>query len=77
VSSLDSETYDLRGLKCPLPVLKTKKRLASMASGATLAIETSDPLATIDIPHFCSEYGHRLLDSSKTDDGHRFLIRKG
>lgn len=77
MSSLEPETYDLRGLKCPLPVLKTQKRLASVAPGATLAIETSDPLAVIDITHFCSENGHILLESAKTEDGHRFLIRKG
>jgi tRNA 2-thiouridine synthesizing protein A len=77
VSSLETETYDLRGLKCPLPVLKTRKRLASMVSGAMLAVETSDPLAAIDIPHFCNENGHVLLDSARTADGHRFLIRRG
>lgn len=77
MSSLDIETCDLRGLKCPLPVLKTQKRLASMASGATLAVDTTDPLAIIDIPHFCAEHGHALLDSAATEDGHRFLIRKG
>jgi tRNA 2-thiouridine synthesizing protein A len=74
---LDSEVYDLRGLKCPLPVLKTRKRMKSMQSGAVLAIETSDPLAVIDIPHFCNEDGHSLLENEKTQSGHRFLIRKG
>jgi tRNA 2-thiouridine synthesizing protein A len=76
VNSPDAETYDLRGLKCPLPVLKTAKRLASMPNGAALAVETSDPLAVIDIPHFCTENGHTLLDQAATADGHRFLIRK-
>ena len=71
------EVYDLRGLKCPLPVLKTRKRLEHLPSGATLWIETTDPLAVIDIPHFCSEKGHALEFSERTDDGHRFLIRKG
>jgi tRNA 2-thiouridine synthesizing protein A len=74
---LDTEVYDLRGLKCPLPVLKTRKRMKSMQSGAVLAIETSDPLAVIDIPHFCNEDGHSLLENEKTQSGHRFLIRKG
>jgi len=76
VSSPDAGAYDLRGLKCPLPVLKTKKRLASLAVGATLTVETSDPLAVIDIPHFCNENGHALIESTKTSDGHRFVIRK-
>jgi tRNA 2-thiouridine synthesizing protein A len=71
-----SGLYDLRGLKCPLPVLKTRRRLKSMASGAELAIETTDPLAGIDIPHFCAQEGHQLVSSERTDTGHRFLIRK-
>ncbi|MFA7416800.1 MAG: sulfurtransferase TusA family protein [Rhizobium sp.] len=69
--------YDLTGLKCPLPVLKTRRRLATMDRGAELRIETTDPLAVIDIPHFCRENGHELLKSEKTESGHRFLIRKG
>lgn len=69
--------YDLRGLKCPLPVLKTRRRLKDMPSGTELAIETTDPLAGIDIPHFCNQEGHELIRSEKTETGHRFLIRKG
>jgi len=69
--------YDLKGLKCPLPVLKTRRRLATMDRGAELRIETTDPLAVIDIPHFCKENGHELLISEKIESGHRFLIRKG
>ncbi|MCT7667594.1 sulfurtransferase TusA family protein [Shinella kummerowiae] len=72
----DIETYDLRGLKCPLPVMKTRKRLSSMAAGAALWVETTDPLAVIDIPHFCHEDGHALEASERGEAGHRFLIRK-
>jgi tRNA 2-thiouridine synthesizing protein A len=68
--------YDLKGLKCPLPVLKTRKRLASMQSGATLVVETTDPLAVIDITHLCNQDGHRLIASEKTPHGHRFEIVK-
>lgn len=71
-----SEIYDLRGLKCPLPVLKARKRLSSMAAGSMLWVETTDPLAVIDIPHFCHEDGHKLEASERIDDCHRFLIRK-
>ena len=69
--------YDLRGLKCPLPVLKTRRKMSSLVSGALIQVETTDPLAGIDIPHFCNEDGHELVDTEKTDTGHRFLIRKG
>jgi tRNA 2-thiouridine synthesizing protein A len=68
--------YDLKGLKCPLPVLKTRKKLAQLAPGTELQIETTDPLAGIDIPHFCDQEGHALLSAERTDTGHRFLIRR-
>jgi tRNA 2-thiouridine synthesizing protein A len=71
------EIYDLKGLKCPLPVLRTRRRLADMPSGSELTIETTDPLAVIDIPHFCQQDGHQLLKSTRTETGHRFHIRKG
>ena len=73
----DTPIYDLRGLKCPLPVLKTRRRMADLKPGDELIIETSDPLAGIDIPHFCNEDGHELLEATKLDNGHRFRIRKG
>ena len=73
----EAETYDLKGLNCPLPVLRTRKRLAGMGAGALLWIETTDPLAVIDIPAFCAEDGHRLVSSETAGDGHRFLIERG
>ena len=69
--------YDLKGLKCPLPVLKASKRLAGMGAGARLWVETTDPLAVIDIPAFCHEAGHRLVETVAAGDCHRFLIERG
>ena len=71
------DIYDLRGLNCPLPVLKTQKRMRDLAVGAQLWIETSDPLAVIDIPNFVRERGHVLVESHAVDGGHRFLLQKG
>jgi tRNA 2-thiouridine synthesizing protein A len=73
----DAAIYDLKGLTCPLPVLRARKRLADMKSGACLWLDTTDPLAVIDIPAFCSESGHRLLESFAVEGGHRFLIERG
>ena len=72
----EAEVYDLRGLKCPLPVMKTRKRLSTMPAGSGLWVESDDPLAVIDIPHFCHEDGHVLEASERVEAGHRFLIRK-
>ncbi|MGN6536368.1 MAG: sulfurtransferase TusA family protein [Mesorhizobium sp.] len=68
--------YDLRGLNCPLPVLKARKKLTAMAPGSLLQLETTDPLAVIDIPAFCAEAGHRLVETTAHDGGHRFLIER-
>jgi tRNA 2-thiouridine synthesizing protein A len=72
----EPDTYDLKGLKCPLPVLKAKKRLAGMRPGSRLWLETTDPLAAIDIPAFCSDEGHRLVERETTGEGHRFLVER-
>ena len=69
--------YDLRGLNCPLPVLKARKRLEGLAPGTLLWVETTDPLAVIDLPLFCTQYGHALEDTITVDGGHRFLLRRG
>lgn len=71
-----SDIYDLRGLNCPLPVLRTRKRLQGMMPGDRLTIETTDPLAAIDVPAFCQEDGHRLVESIAVAGGHRFVIEK-
>ncbi|MCB1468080.1 MAG: sulfurtransferase TusA family protein [Rhizobiaceae bacterium] len=69
--------FDLRGLNCPLPVLRTRKRLAGMAPGSRLWVATTDPLAVIDIPAFAHEDGHRIVESKAVEGGHRFLIERG
>ncbi|MER9918469.1 MULTISPECIES: sulfurtransferase TusA family protein [unclassified Mesorhizobium] len=69
--------YDLKGLNCPLPVLKAKKRLAAMQPGSRLWLETTDPLAVIDIPAFCADAGHQLVETSAVSGGHRFLVERG
>ncbi|MFQ0813676.1 response regulator SirA [Brucella anthropi] len=68
--------YDLRGLKCPLPVLKTRNRLEKMPSGALLWVEATDPLSGIDVPHFCTQEGHALIAQEREGTLHRFLIRR-
>ena len=77
MSSSSDSALDLRGLKCPLPVLKTRKHMRDLAVGTRIRIETTDPLAVIDVPHFCREDGHQLLDSATVAGGHVFVFEKG
>lgn len=69
---------DARGLLCPLPVLKARKRLQALDAGALLRVIADDPAAVVDVPHFCAENGHALLSQTDGDGGAQvFLIRKG
>lgn len=70
------DTLDARGLLCPLPVLKARKRLQPLAAGAVLRVEADDPAAIIDIPHFCAEAGHELVSQSDVGGYQTYLIRK-
>ena len=67
---------DAVGLLCPLPVLKARKRLAELAEGQVLCLIADDPAAVIDVPHFCNESGHTLLEAERVADTSRYYIRK-
>ncbi|WP_028536726.1 sulfurtransferase TusA family protein [Paludibacterium yongneupense] len=62
-------TLDLSGLNCPLPILRTKKALAGMASGTTLEVIATDPGAPGDFSAFCRQTGNTLLQSETTEAG--------
>jgi tRNA 2-thiouridine synthesizing protein A len=68
---------DVRGLKCPLPVLKTARRMAPYPAGTRFHVLTTDPMAAIDVPHFCNENGHILLADTREREELRFEIEKG
>jgi len=67
---------NLRGLKCPLPALKTKKALTRLSAGDELVVECTDPLAGIDIPNLLRETGDTLLGTRKRQKSIVFRIRK-
>ena len=64
---------DLRGLRCPQPVLRAKKALRALPIGGVLVLECTDPLTTIDVPHFVRQTGHGL--HSQEHDGKLFVFR--
>ncbi len=67
---------DLRGLKCPLPALKTRKALTRLATNDILTVECTDPLAEIDIPNLVNETGHALESVVRNGELRVFRIRK-
>ena len=74
----EDATLDALGLLCPLPVLKARKRLAAMQPGEVLILLANDPAAVVDVPHFCAQTGHELLDMAQAPDGAcAYRIRRG
>ena len=68
--------FDLRGLKCPLPVLRTRKALAGSAAGDILIVACNDPLAGIDILNLLRETGDVLEEARQEARVTTFRIRK-
>jgi tRNA 2-thiouridine synthesizing protein A len=73
----DNETVlDLRGLRCPQPVLRAKKALRSVPVGGVLVLECTDPLTVIDVPHFVTQTGHALASQEQRAALYIFKILK-
>ena len=70
------DTLDATGLLCPLPVLKARKRLKSLNVGQVLRVQTDDPAAIVDLPHFCAEQGHLMLHMETIAPISYFFLRK-
>ena len=67
---------NLRGLKCPLPALKTRKALAGLSPGDVIVVACTDPLAAIDIPALLNETRDVLEGQREQDGALVFRIRK-
>jgi len=76
MSGNPKKELDLRGLKCPLPALRTRKALALSAPGDLLIVSCTDPLARIDIPHLLNETGDALEETRADARVITFRIRK-
>ncbi|MBN9594584.1 MAG: sulfurtransferase TusA family protein [Afipia sp.] len=67
---------DLTGLKCPLPVLRTRKALKALSAGNKLEVRCTDPLSVIDIPNLIRETGDKVEIVARAEDHIVFVIEK-
>jgi tRNA 2-thiouridine synthesizing protein A len=67
---------DVKGLNCPLPILRTKKTLAEMTSGQVLRVMATDPSAVKDFQAFAKQTGNPLLANAETDQVFEFYFRR-
>jgi tRNA 2-thiouridine synthesizing protein A len=73
---MTEKNLNLRGLKCPLPALRTRKALAGLNAGDLLVVECTDPLAAIDIPNLINQTGDTLEQINRVKKVLTFHIRK-
>ena len=71
-----SQHLDLKGLKCPLPALKTRKALLGLRNGEQIEVVCTDPMARIDIPHLVATLGDELVGQHEQEDCLVFTIRR-
>jgi len=71
-------TVEARGLRCPVPVVRARERLATLQPGERLDILGDDPLLLLDVQTFCAREGHAFLGEAPEPGGARRLsLRKG
>ncbi len=67
---------DARGMNCPLPILKIRKAIASVADGEVIKLLATDPGSVKDMQAFCSQTGNELMESREEDGAYVFWVRK-
>ncbi|MDO8672450.1 MAG: sulfurtransferase TusA family protein [Dehalococcoidia bacterium] len=69
-------TVDCRGLLCPMPIVETKRAIATLAVGQILEVLATDPGSKRDMPAFAKNTGNELVEAGEEGKVFRFLIRK-
>lgn len=67
---------DVKGLNCPLPILRTKKALSEMSSGQVLRVLATDPGAVKDFHAFAKQTGNQLLADAQVDQAFEFYFQR-
>ena len=71
-----TQTLDVKGLNCPLPVLRVRKALKELPAGGTLEVLATDPGSAADFEAFCRTTGNELVEAAVEGDVYRFLIKR-
>jgi tRNA 2-thiouridine synthesizing protein A len=76
MSGGETETLDLRGLKCPLPALIARRHLDRARPGGSIVVLADDPMAPIDIPHMCANEGFEVIAVERIGSQARMTLRR-
>jgi tRNA 2-thiouridine synthesizing protein A len=73
---MPDKTMDLKGLACPLPILKAKKALSELPKGATLEVLATDPGSVADFTAFSEATGNPIVERSENAGIYRFVLQR-
>ena len=70
------QTLDLKGLSCPMPIVKTAQAIKDLAAGDLIEALATDPGSVADFAAWCTATGNDLVERGEGDGVYRFVIRK-
>jgi tRNA 2-thiouridine synthesizing protein A len=76
MSQAIAKTLDLKGLSCPLPIVKTAQAVKELAPGDLVEALATDPGSVADFAAWCKTTGHELVEQTTEGSVYRFVIRK-
>jgi len=76
MSAVIAQTLELKGLSCPLPIVKTAKALKTLPSGTRVEVLATDPGSVSDFAAWARSTGNELVTSAEDDGVYRYVIRK-
>jgi tRNA 2-thiouridine synthesizing protein A len=76
MSTTIARTLDLKGLSCPMPIVKAAQQIKELASGDLIEALATDPGSVADFKAWCTATGNELVEQGEADAVYRFVIRK-
>ncbi len=70
------KTMDLKGLPCPMPVVKVSKGIKEIQVGQVLEALTTDPGALADFPAWARTSGNEILKTEQGNGTIKFYIKR-
>lgn len=76
MSTAIAKHLDLKGLACPLPIVKTAQAIKELTAGDLVEVEATDPGSVPDFAAWTTSTGHELVEQTEEGGVYRFLIRR-
>jgi tRNA 2-thiouridine synthesizing protein A len=71
-----AKVLDLKGLACPMPVVKVSKGIKDVEVGEVIEALTTDPGSLTDFPAWAKTSGNEIVKTDQSDEVIKFYIRR-